>query len=111
MAPVYSKAMEKRPKQSKITPAKVDAIARLIAAGNYKRTAAGAAGISDDTFTNWVTRGTADLAAGRQTLYAELSGRINKAETDAETRLLAIVRKAAQGGSIIKTTTRTPGPG
>lgn len=50
--------------QTKLTPARHKAIVRVIRAGGFKKTAAQAAGIAEETLMNWQRLGRADIAAG-----------------------------------------------
>ncbi len=58
-------------------------ITQALRAGNTRRAACGYAGISEDTFANWL----ADKS--------EFAEAVKKAESDAEVRNVAIIQKAA----------------
>lgn len=69
-------------------------IVTYIQAGSYVETAAAAAGICKDTFYAWLKRG----AAGEEP-FKGFSDAVEKAAAEAEVRDLAVVDKAARGGT------------
>ena len=84
----------------------VNALASLIAAGNYNNTAASIVGISEATFYNWMEQGHKDEQDGIDSLYLHLVESTKRAEADAEAEMVARVRAAAMPGvkkKVIKT--------
>ena len=69
-------------------------IVTYIQAGCYVETAAAAAGICKDTFYDWLKRG----ATGQEP-FKGFSDAVEKAAAEAEVRDLAVVDKAARGGT------------
>ena len=69
-------------------------IVTYIQAGAYVETSAAAAGICKDTFYDWLKRG----AAG-EIPFKGFSDAVQKAAAEAEVRDLAIIDKAARGGT------------
>ena len=69
-------------------------IVTYIQAGAYVETSAAAAGICKDTFYDWLKRG----AAGEEPFKC-FSDAVEKAAAEAEVRDLAVIDKAARGGT------------
>lgn len=67
-------------------------IAQMIRAGNYVEVACAAAGVSRQTFYNWLAEGEADKAAP---IYKEFRDRIDAARAEGEARNVALIAKAA----------------
>lgn len=75
-----------------------DRQARLVEAlksGNTRRASAEYAGIGESTFYRWMERGEA-ATSGK---YKELWEAVKKAEADAEVRNVALIQRAANGGT------------
>lgn len=80
-----------------ITAAKIKAICKVIAAGNYQDAAARSAGVSVRTFQSWMKRGREEDKAGeKDTLFTQLLRAVHDAEAKAETLNVQRVLKAAQ---------------
>jgi transposase len=82
-------------RQTKLTPEVQDRIVAALRAGNYQETAARYAGISEDTFYEWLKRGKEEPGSA----YSEFSEAVEKAKADAEVRDVALIDKAAHDGS------------
>jgi len=82
-------------RQSKLTQEVQDRIVAALRAGNYQETAARYAGISEDTFYEWLKRGKEEPGSA----YSEFSEAVEKAKADAEVRDVALIDKAAHDGS------------
>ena len=78
-------------RKSKLTPETQDKILKYLRLGTYVETAAAAAGISRDTFYDWLKRG----AKGEKP-YRAFSDAVDKALAEAEARDVAIIMKAAE---------------
>jgi coproporphyrinogen III oxidase len=76
---------------TKLTAKLTDRICEFIRGGNYISTACAACGISTVTFNDWKARGEKE-----EEPYSTFLAALKKAEVDCETRLLAIVDKAAE---------------
>ena len=70
-------------KVSKYGQETTDRIIQALRAGNTRRASCGYAGISEDTFANWLKG------------HSEFAEAVKKAESDAEVRNVAIIQKAA----------------
>lgn len=75
-----------------LTPDVQHAICVSLRAGNYRETAAQAAGVHRNTIRNWLQRG----EAGEEP-FAEFLCAVEKAEAIAERRLLKLIRKRFDG--------------
>src|SRR5678815_1727953 len=75
-----------------LTPEVQEAICKALRAGNYRETAAQAAGIHRHTLRNWIIRGEAGEAP-----FAEFLAAAEKAEAMGERRLLREIRKGVDG--------------
>lgn len=73
-------------RKSKLTPEVTEKLCTALKAGNTRRAACGYAGISEDSFANYL----------RQS--SDFSEAIRKAESDAEVHCVAVIRKAMQEG-------------
>ncbi len=76
---------------SKLTPAIVATVLGNLAAGCYIETACAAAGISKQTYYNWLEHAEEDPDSA----YAEFAALVEKARAQAEAANLRIIRKAA----------------
>lgn len=76
-----------RPRNSKKSDARIAVVVQALMAGNTRRTSAATAGVDHATFYRWL----ADDATFRDA--------VEKAEADAEARAVAIVVRAAVGGT------------
>tara|TARA_R110002110_G_scaffold100479_5_gene256010 strand:- start:1316 stop:1783 length:468 start_codon:yes stop_codon:yes gene_type:complete len=98
MAKAKAKAKAKKaPKKAmgrptKICPEITSLIVSAILAGSYVETASALAGISKDTFYNWLKKG----AAAQSGVFFEFSDAIQKAMAQAEMNDLLVINKAAQ---------------
>jgi transposase len=70
-------------------------IVTALRAGNYQETAARYAGISVDTFYEWMRRGTQEPGS----IYAKFSEAVEIAKAAAEVRDVALIDRAAEEGS------------
>ena len=84
---------------SEITPEVQQKIVSAILINGYVETAAAFAGISKDTFYNWMRRG----ARSESGPYREFSDAVAKAMAEAEMRMSMVVAKAANGYDVLKT--------
>lgn len=108
---------------AKISPEIIAKIAKAIAAGLYKETAAAVKDIHRDTLNEWLRRGARELervksetakgvkavrVRASERLYVELSDAVEKAIARADERDLAVIDDAARGGrKELVTVTRT----
>ena len=83
---------------SELTPEIQQKIVGAIMVNGYVETAAAFAGISKDTFYNWLKRG----ARANRGRYKEFSDAIGKAIAEAEVRMSMVVVKAANGYDVIE---------
>ena len=81
---------------TKLTPEVQTRIIDALRAGNYIEAACGYAGITTQTYWQWMAK--ANQPGPRMSLYAEFRDAANKARADAEIRNVAIVQKVAQDG-------------
>ncbi len=81
------------PRPTKLTPEVRDRIIALLRAGNARRAAAEASGICEDTFYEWLKRGS-ERSRGE---FSEFSEAVRRAESEAEALMVESVRKAARG--------------
>jgi hypothetical protein len=75
-----------------LTPKRVKDICRLIADGNYAKTACQTVGIHPSTFYRWLQRAERD---GPNSIYAKFANSIREAEAKRERILLGLVRDGA----------------
>ncbi|MFA5037722.1 MAG: helix-turn-helix domain-containing protein [Candidatus Izemoplasmatales bacterium] len=76
----------------------IEAIADLIAKGNYMETACRTMGVSRETVYNWLEQGRADVAAGKsedESLFITFLDAINKADAQAEVALVELAKAKA----------------
>jgi len=66
-----------------------------VRAGNYLETASAFAGVSPSTLRDWVRRGVRDTEEGKQTVRADFSAALEKAQADAEAGGVARIGAAA----------------
>lgn len=86
-APQESPQRRKPGRPSKYTPERIESILTLLRAGNTRRAAAHASGVSVDTFCTWLAQ------------YSEFSEACQKAESEAESVHVANILRAASTGS------------
>lgn len=89
-----------------LTPERTEKIVALIAAGNFAETAALAAGISKQTYYNWLARGRVERERltekpslkprTKEEPYLEFFDAVEKARAEAEARMVVLITKAAQ---------------
>lgn len=75
-----------------LTPEVERAVCSALRGGNYRETAAQAAGIHRNTLRNWITRGEQEEEPYASFLYA-----VEKAEAAGERKLLREIRKGCDG--------------
>lgn len=78
------------PRPPKLNPERQDRVCEAIGAGNDRETAARYAGISPTTFYSWLAKGRAGNPR-----YREFAENVEKAESTAEVRNVAIIQQAA----------------
>lgn len=81
--------------KTKLNQQRQTTIIEALKKGNYKETAAAAAGIGESTFYNWLQRGDREKEQGETTIYTEFLEAIKKAEAEAEMHNIALIRDAA----------------
>ena len=86
-----TKAKRERGRPEKINREIIEKIKNAIMAGAYIETAAAFAGISKDTFYQWLKKG----AAANTGIYADFSDAIKKAAAEAELRDVMVINRAA----------------
>lgn len=79
----------------KLTPELANEILDNLRAGNTIKTVAGAAGISDDTFFQWLRWGEEDLKAKKDNALTRFALDVKKARHEAEARCVQIIANAA----------------
>jgi len=79
---------------TKLTKQVKDAILLAVTAGNFLTVAAAYAGIAETTLYKWIERG----EAGEQP-FKEFAESLKKARANAEVQSVALIRKAANGGT------------
>jgi hypothetical protein len=82
----------KRTKQERLTPFVQKLLETAIACGNHFSTACKAAGVREETFENWLDKGTRG-----DPKYVAFAKAIEKAEADSEALAVDIIRAAATG--------------
>ena len=85
------KKTKKRGRPEKINAEIIEKIRTSILAGAYIETAAAFAGISRDTFYEWLKKG----SAAESGIYADFSDTIKKAMAEAELRDVLVINRAA----------------
>lgn len=86
--------MSKRGRPTKFDDLRAKRIVDAIAEGNSRRCAAGKGGVHLDTLMTWLARGrTGDPE------FVEFAERVQRADADAEAKMVAVVRKAAESGT------------
>lgn len=78
--------------KAKITPALIELICGHLKEGNYDMVAAQAAGITRQTFYNWVRKGKAE----REGIYFDFYIEVEKAKAEGEVELITTIRKASR---------------
>src|SRR3990167_11113206 len=92
---------------TKFSPELAEKIISAIRVGGYVETAAAFAGISKDTFYEWLKRG----AREQDGEFKEFSDAIGRAIADSEMRYVGVVAKAASGYDVVRERTiMEPGP-
>jgi len=81
---------------TKLTPETQQKIITAIQAGNYQETAAKYAGITPNTFYQWMHKGEGPKA---KTPYREFREAVEKARSAAEIRNVALIQQAGNDGS------------
>ena len=81
-----------RGRPEKISREIIDKIKTAILAGAYVETAAAFAGISKETFYQWLKKG----AGAKSGIYVDFSDAIKKAMAEAELRDVMVINKASQ---------------
>jgi transposase len=106
-----AKKTEKAPQGRKtlLTPELQDQIVELIRLGNYAQDAAGACGISEATYYNWLDRGKVEAERlklsenskpkAEEKPFLEFLEAVEKARREATARNVAVIQKAAIGGT------------
>ena len=84
---------------TKCTATVTKAMADCIRKGNYISTACALAGVSYQSYSNWMERGGFDSEADTKSPYVAFFEAVKKAESDAESEMVEAVRKAAGAGS------------
>lgn len=77
---------------TKLTPEVREIICKAIVGGNYKETAAQAAGIDKGTLYNWLKAG----EAAKSGAFFDFFNAVKKAESEAELRNVVIIQQAAK---------------
>lgn len=80
---------------TKFDKALAERIVQLVRAGNYIETSAAAAGLSKDTLYRWLKEGAREDHGAKR----EFSDAVEKAQAEAEAANLALIGKAALGGT------------
>lgn len=81
---------------SKLTPEMTTALSEVIAKGNYYVTACQLCGIDESTLWLWLKQAQEDASNGLETGFTRLFKSLKEAEARAETRLVEVVREAAE---------------
>jgi hypothetical protein len=82
---------------SKLSPEVETRITNLLRVGNTVEIAAAAAGISPETFYDWMRRG--ERKGSREKKYRDFKAAVEQARAEAETTLVTRIAKAAANGS------------
>ena len=80
--------------KTKLTPKVRDKIISKLKLGNYARTAAACAGISESTFYHWLERGEKEKSG----IYSEFLEAVKEAQAESEANLLNHISKAVLDG-------------
>lgn len=83
--------MPRTGRPTKLTPERALGIIELVRAGNYKKTAALANGVSESALYEWIERGEQDRQTGKDTIFADFAESLTRAESESETALLSSV--------------------
>jgi hypothetical protein len=84
-------------RQTKLTPQLTQKICDAIRAGNYAKVACAMVGISEAIYYRWLQYGRQDNA---EPIYLEFVESIERAEAEAEVHAVALIKKAANDGSL-----------
>ena len=87
---------KKRSPPLKINQAMVEALSAAIAKGNYPTTACQLCNIDRTSLYRWLDIADAHIAEGKESIYTTLYYSLKRAESDAEDRLVQVVRDAAE---------------
>lgn len=93
-----------RGRPSKLTPAKIAEVRKILSRCAYVETAAAGIGISRDTFYNWLRdgarleekQGQGQVLTPAEQLLVDFSDTVKKEQAFAEVRLLDVIHRAAQ---------------
>ncbi len=88
------KRPKKRGRKSKLTPEVREKICALVRGGNYYKVAAQACGIAETTLYEWIEKGR--VATDRSCDYALFAEALKKADAEAESADVLIIKKAAK---------------
>ncbi len=83
----------------KLCDSLIIALSQAIAKGNYLVTACNLVGVTDETVRNWVNQAFTDEEAGltaEDSLFIRLHLALKKAEAEAESKLVNVVRESAE---------------
>lgn len=83
----------------KLNEGMITALSEAIAKGNYAQTACNLVGVWPETLIRWIHQAEDDDAKGlteEESIYIRLHQAIKKAESQAEARLVEVVREAAE---------------
>lgn len=94
---------------TKLTPERQERIIGAIRGNAPNEIAAAFAGISEQTFYNWINRANEDEKAGRATEFVEFLEAIEKAQAENEIENLLIIRSSAKGQPTAEGVPGTPG--
>lgn len=86
--------MSKNGRPTKLTPEVAKKITWALRLGNFRKTAAAYAGVSERTLTEWLSRGSREESG----LYADFYAEVMEAEQAAEVRALGAIHQAMQRG-------------
>ena len=93
-------------RRSKLTTTRIDTITSLLRSGNFLSVAAEAAGVGERTVYEWLERGELPEEIEQDTLYAQFSQAVQRAQAEAEQVLVASIERAATGFTRKTTTTK-----
>jgi len=68
----------------KLTPELQDKFVQLVKQGNYFKPVCSCCGIARSTFNDWMSKGEADAAKGKTTVFSEFMDTVRHAEAEAE---------------------------
>lgn len=82
---------------TKLTPARLDTIVKLLRSGNYVAVAAEGAGVSESAVYKWLERGERPEEQEADSIYFQFVQAVRTALAEAEQVLVASIEKAATG--------------